>query len=427
MEWQGGAKDEYNKPEIVMNGNSTIYFNIPADANGKKIFSAYGSIKSTPYDRLIFEQGEVLIKGDWSGFQGQVGLCQGAEFKVTSSDAGSSSEYEGKFPTADIYQIDASGNLVTSVGTETTIDTANMENVIINNGRMKLTNTLTKTGESADGIKKTVITLDTAKVTNSAITELDGDAAIKDTTIQGIVEANGDLTAVNTTIEGGILVLKGNLVTNNLSVGSTIVAWGNNNYGDRVSIASDGDDSTSFRITDDHTLKFYGDYNLETKDTNISGATVYQSDRINATSANNVESGDGMRIGGMNFKGTPTEDEYKFLVYSGPDTTDIKLELGADYGATTVFKAYADGSFTTTTDGLTEIGDVYGNNANDIKYSYSTAKNELTTATVNHTENGVTFTKTIDFGGGAHVSVKLARKCAGIKGFKAAISLGLKF
>ena len=241
-----------------------------------------------------------------------------------------------------------------------------MENVTINNGRMKLTNESTKT-KTADSNDKTIVTLNTANVTRSAIAELDGDAAIKDTTIQGIVEANGDLTAVETTIEGGILVLKGNLTTNNLTVGSTIVAWGNNNYGDRVSIASDGDDSTSFRITDDHTLKFYGDYNLEAKDANIT--SVYQSDRINAAAAVDVVASNGIGIGGMNFKGTPTEDEYKFLVYFGPSGSTVKLTLGAKYDDTSSFDVFSDGSFTTDHSNLpTAIGSVYGNGTDDMKY-----------------------------------------------------------
>jgi hypothetical protein len=101
FEWQGGAKDEYNRPTIYMNGNSTLYFLIPktvgedgVEKNG--IFSFYGNIVGTPTDRIIIQDGEVLMKGDCSRFKGHVGIVSGAHFKITASDDGSSSQYTGK-------------------------------------------------------------------------------------------------------------------------------------------------------------------------------------------------------------------------------------------------------------------------------------------------------------------------------------------
>ncbi len=73
FEWQGGAKDEYNRPDIYMNGNASMYLNFTAD-------NASGSI------------------------------------------------YQGIFPDAQVYQIDSDGNLVTNESE----DTAVSKNYLIN-------------------------------------------------------------------------------------------------------------------------------------------------------------------------------------------------------------------------------------------------------------------------------------------------------
>ncbi|MDR1333186.1 MAG: hypothetical protein LBJ69_02160, partial [Holosporales bacterium] len=110
MECQGGSKDEYNRSIVNMNGNSTLFFNIPQDENGNRIFSFYGSMNGTPSDRLIFENGTVLVKGDCSGFKGKIGVRNGASFIMRSSDATSSSQYVGKIFGGSIYVIGEDGN-----------------------------------------------------------------------------------------------------------------------------------------------------------------------------------------------------------------------------------------------------------------------------------------------------------------------------
>ena len=355
FEWQGGSKDEYNKPQIYLNGNSTLYFYIPEDQNGNKIFSFYGNITGTERDRMIFEQGEVRIKGDCSGFKGSVAVAQGAKFEVRKSDDTSSSKYEGKFPNANIYQIDTNGQYTAGAsGTATEVDTANMENVTINNGNMELTNT----GTDNEG----KITLKSATVGDKSMTTLKGESEIKDTTIRGVVVANGNLRAENTVIQGGVLVLQGRLITNNLEAGSTIASWGNSNYGDKVTVGDNvaAAPNSSFKITDQHTLKFYSDFNVNNKNTD----GTYESDTINAENANNVQAGGGIAVAGMNFNALPTENEYKFSIYSG-SPSNMPITIGGKYGNSNdeVFDVYVGGKFQTN-------GEVKGVD-NDIKYTYN--------------------------------------------------------
>ncbi|MDR3224189.1 MAG: hypothetical protein LBT03_01205 [Holosporales bacterium] len=111
FESQGGAKDEYNRPVVYMNGNSTMYFNLPEDSDGQKVFSWYGDIHSTPTDRVIFQEGTVHVKGDCSGFQGSIGVCEGATFDIRSSDEGSSSQYEGRMFGGTCVVVDKDGNI----------------------------------------------------------------------------------------------------------------------------------------------------------------------------------------------------------------------------------------------------------------------------------------------------------------------------
>ena len=86
FEWQGGSKDEYNKPSIYINGNSTLYLDQYENGNGDLIFSFYGGMSGIEQDRLIFEHGTVAIKGDAGGFKRNIDLAEGSKFEIRNSD-----------------------------------------------------------------------------------------------------------------------------------------------------------------------------------------------------------------------------------------------------------------------------------------------------------------------------------------------------
>ncbi len=376
FEWEGGAKDEFNKPNIYMNGNSTLFFNLQPDQNGNQIFSFYGNVTGTERDRLIFEQGEVRIKGDCSGFKGSIAVTPGAKFEVRSSDAGSSSTYQGKFPNANIYQVygadagENAGKFVTNPTAVTSVDTATMENVTINNGIMELNN-----GGGEDGGK---ITLKSANIESTAMTTLNDESNIKDTVIKGVLVAKGDMTVENTTLEGGVLVLDhSTLTTDNLTAGSTIASWGNMNWNDVVRIGRGGG-AGFFQIAQNHTLKLYSDYNV----------TTGESDYINVVDpVVNIRGAGGIAVAGMNFNDMPTNDKYVFKIYDGAGHTDnMPVTIGGSYnGVDTVFVAYVNGQFTPLN------GDNLNNSIRriddpgDTPFNYTTPSEKVTT----YLDNGV--------------------------------------
>ena len=373
FEWEGGAKDEYNRPNIYMNGNSTLYFNLQPDQNGNQIFSFYGNIHGTERDRLIFEQGEVRIKGDCSGFKGSIAVTPGAKFEVRSSDAGSSSTYQGKFPNANIYQVygedaeENAGKLVTNPTVATSIDTATMENVTINNGAMELNN-----GGKEDGGK---ITLKKANIESTAMTILNDESNIKDTVIKGVLVAKGDMTIENTTLEGGVLVLDhASLTTDNLTAGSTIASWGNSNWNDVVRVGGSAGDG-HFQITQNHTLKLFSDYNV----------TTGESDYINVVNpVTNIQAAGGIAVAGMNFNEIPTNDKYVFKIYDGAGQTDnMPITIGASYnGADTVFDVYVNGTFNPLAGGQNVVA-----LADDLAFNYNVANGAEKVKT--YLDNGV--------------------------------------
>ena len=363
FEWEGGTKDEYNKPNIYMNGNSTLYFNLQPDADGNEIFSFYGNLYGTERDRLIFEQGEVRIKGDCSGFKGKVAVTQGAKFEVRSSDETSSSQYSGRFPHANIYQIygteagDDAGKFVTTPGTVTEVDTATMENVTINNGNINLKN---NTGTN-DG----KILLKSANIERASMTTMDDESNIEDTTIRGVLVANENMTVKNTTLRGGVLVLQNGatLNTNTLEAGSTIASWGNGSYKDVVNIGTG--DGGYIKITDGHTLKFFGDYNIQDK----------TADKISAsTELSDIQTSGGIEVGGMNFNADPTGNEYVFNIFDGTsNNVSMPISIGGTYAGYSdkVFDVYVGGLFTAT-NGTTEGDPAITNIGNsDVKYTYN--------------------------------------------------------
>lgn len=370
------------------------------------IFSFYGSLHGTENDRVIFEHGHVKIKGDCSGFLGSVGVVQGAEFTVEQSDSTSSSVYKGSFPQANVYQVKNDGSLVTPENMTldedsfTTINSQNMKDVEFNNGIYKL--------NGQDGQTQ----LDEVSVGAGAIVQTTADnTELNGCNIEGVLETTGDINSVNTTINGGVLVAR-SVTTQNSSVGSTFVSWGNDNYHDVFTINRVGGTQGTFRIQDDHSLKFFADFNVEDKDSTYDD--IYQSDRINAEEAGVVTSGKGIMVAGMNIKGTPTEDVYKFMVYTGPtaaNTQAMPINLGADYGDEKydTLQVYSNANtgtsanFQTNTKGLQWYSGTAG--APDVPYTYTQTGADALTVTKDETqthtdnENDITSTYAIDIDG----------------------------
>lgn len=369
------------------------------------IFSFYGSLHGTENDRVIFEHGHVKIKGDCSGFLGSVGVVQGAEFTVEQSDSTSSSVYKGSFPQANVYQVKNDGSLVTpgemtlDKGSFTTINSQNMENVKFNNGAYEL--------NGQDGQTQ----LNEVSVGAGAIVKAtDSYANLNGCTIEGVLDSKLDINSVNTTINGGVLVAR-SLTTQNSNTGSTFVSWGNDNYKDVFTITRVGQNQGAFRIQDDHSLKFFADFSVEDKDT-AAGDDIYQSDRINAGEADVVDTGKGIWVAGMNIKGTPTEDVYKFMVYTGiAGAQTMPINLGADYGDEKydTLQVYSNAqtgtsaNFKTTIDGLQWYAGRQGQK--DIPYTYTQTGADALTVTKDgsqtHTDNGnkITSTYAIDIDG----------------------------
>lgn len=376
FEWEGGSKDEYNKPDIYMNGNSTLFFNLQPDQEGNQIFSFYGNITGTERDRLIFEQGEVRIKGDCSGFKGSIAVTPGAKFEVRSSDEESSSTYQGKFPNANIYQVygadagENAGKFVTNPTTATSVDTATMENVTINNGIMELNNAGSENGGK--------ITLKSANIESTAMTTLNDESEIKDTVIRGVLVAKGDMTVENTTLEGGVLVLdNATLTTDNMTAGSTIATWGNDHWNDMVHIGS-ANAADTFRIDQNHSLKLFSDYNVTT------GASDY----INVVNpVANIQNNGGIAVAGMNFNDMPTDDTYTFKIYDGAGQTDnMPVNIGGSYnGGDTIFDVYVNGTFNPTNGTNLNNGKRGLNDAGDTRFTYATNSEKVTT----YSDNGV--------------------------------------
>ncbi|GHU12922.1 hypothetical protein FACS189449_07480 [Alphaproteobacteria bacterium] len=95
--WHGGAKDPSNKPNIVLSDGSNLTFDLPA--NGDR-FSVYGNISCTDdiddhedlthmcCNTINLNKGTVYLKGDCSGFMGEINVADGAQFIVRSRKNG---------------------------------------------------------------------------------------------------------------------------------------------------------------------------------------------------------------------------------------------------------------------------------------------------------------------------------------------------
>lgn len=384
FEFEGGPKDEYNRPDIYMNGNATMYFNLAPDSAGNKIFSFYGSLHGTEQDRVIVESGEIRWKGDGSGFRGRLAIAEGAKFEVRSSDAESSSVYEGRFPNANIYQIygktegdHKSGELVTTPTTKTTIDTAGIQNITINNGYMRLTN-----DGKEDGGK---ITFKSSTLEKNSFVEIAGESDVEDVTVRGVAVADGTMRTKNLTLQGGVLAVQGSIEAENAELGSTIALWGNNAI-DRTLTIGTPVQGGNLTINDGHTLKLFIDANPRTGGTD--GVAVQQNTVIHA--------GNGVQIGGINFINNDLSsitDSQTFNVITGGTASNIPVEIGALYSGETraTFVAYQNAAFNSLP--ATRINGGGADPNTDIRYNYITAGIPLQTVALNDGTGGWTITQ----------------------------------
>lgn len=381
FEFQGGPKDEYNRPAIYMNGNSSLFFNVTPDSEGHSIFSFYGSLHGTEQDRVIVQNGEIRWKGDGSGYKGRLAITEGAKFEVRSSDAESSSVYSGVFPNANVYQIyeedrdgHKAGELVITPTIKTTIDTAGIDNITINNGYMRLTNE----GDEEGG----KLTLASSTLERNSFVEIAGESEVEGVTVKGVAVADGKMKAKSLTLQGGVLAVQGSIETENAELGSTIALWGNDHIDRNLTIGNETTPGT-LRITDNHTLKLFIDADPrtgETDDVRVQRGTV-------------IHSGNGVQIGGINFINNNLSsivDSQTFQVISGGTATNIPVEIGAIYTGETnaTFVAYKNVTgFTTLPSGVT--GGTADPNS-DVRYNYGnpTTGTRLQTSPLNDGSGG---------------------------------------
>lgn len=390
--------EEYNK--------NTIYRSTGYELNGTNpqkyksgIFSLYGNLEGDENSVFVAQNGILYVKGDCSDFNGTWGITQNSTVQFRNMDEGSSSFYKSRNPETRMMQIDPStGEAITVSSLDfnkpTIVDSPNVNYLTLRNG----CTTIQNNDETSDGTVK----LAGATVDRGAYTKINGDAEITNTVVEGIMEV-GSLVAKGVSLQGGALIVRGRVETQNMNVASTIISWGNNNYADVVSISDQGGDGT-FEIRDQHTLKFFSDYNVEEKDKD--DETLYQSDRINALSATDVRAGGGIEIAGMNIKGTPTEEVYKFMVYSGTAAIgDMPISIGATYNTNAgneysldlqVYNNVQD--FTTSKDGIVTSDT---ENLLETLYTVSNTEDKLATEKLTTVEklDDVDYSYTIDFGG----------------------------
>lgn len=382
FEFQGGPKDEYNRPDIYMNGNSSLFFNVTSDSDGHRIFSFYGSLYGTEQDRIIVQNGEIRWKGDGSGYKGSLAITEGAKFEVRSSDAESSSVYTGIFPNANIYQIygedkdgHKAGELVRTPKTKTTIDTAGIQNITINNGYMRLTND----GEENGG----KLTLTSSTLERDSFVEIAGESEVEDVTLRGVAVADGNMKTKGLTLQGGVLAVQGSIEAENAELGSTIALWGNNAINRNLTIGSDTTPGT-LRIRDNHTLKLFIDADPG------AGTT----DGVKVQRGTVIHSGNGISIGGIKFINSGlssiTDSQTFQVITDGSTAINVPVEIGAIYTGETraTFVAYQNVTgFTTLPSTVT--GGTADPNA-DVRYNHNnpTTGRKLQTAPLNDGSGG---------------------------------------
>jgi hypothetical protein len=358
FESQGGAKDEYNRPSVYMNGNATMYFNIPEDENGDRVFSWYGDIHSTPYDRIIFQQGRVLVKGDCSGFQGKIGVCQGAEFKIASSDETSSSDYKGVMFGGSYEVVDENGVPVPD-GKITVDSSSGLKPLILTSGTMVI-----KDESGGDEEKHTIddITVDSTQGEGgAAAVRMDyGDSVLNNTKVIGKnsslhLDGGEEFHFNNFTLREGVLNIAGEglervSMEGEVSMGSSIAAW-TNSVVDSIHV-NDSDHMTAgalptaaWSLTDDVKLYFDFDPAAGTADHFVSSTGVTSGlDKkfvLQGVRLLNIPTAQKYYFRLLDFKGTPTERYPEIVIADrnftviGPGVTvapdGISIASGAPY------------------------------------------------------------------------------------------------
>ncbi|MCL2695381.1 MAG: dockerin type I repeat-containing protein [Clostridiales bacterium] len=216
-EWQGGVKDPYHRPTITLYGNAVLDFNLTRACDDDDTFSVYGEIKSddtTPTVR--FTKGTVFIKGDCSGFVGNIIVENGASFEIRKDPE----KYEGKMFGGDL-------NIMNEHGTEGTAY------IYTNSGLQPLT---VSTGVividqlSDEPVEENALINEITVGPEGKVVLRYGDTMLEGTKIHGeLALVGGENVAFdNLKIDGGLLRIIGeNLsavrVTGDFSVGSSII------------------------------------------------------------------------------------------------------------------------------------------------------------------------------------------------------------
>lgn len=230
---EGGAKDPYNRPRITMAGNSSLLFsfdNIPGENN---IFSVYGSLKGEETSRLEIEKGVVMIKGDCSGFTGEVHIASGAEFFVRSKSddyTGGFDNYRGALFGGTIFVEDDDTN---DTGIVTISANSGLEPLVIQKGTVIIKNDL-DSDALADNPIPDVTPVEGLTIEPDAAVIIEyGDTNFTDTNVRGKLElAGGEKVEFgNLDIDGGILNVSGldlgNIkATGEIMVGSSLIGTG---------------------------------------------------------------------------------------------------------------------------------------------------------------------------------------------------------
>ena len=239
LEWQGGAKDEYNQPYIKMADYSNLHFNLTSAENG--IFSFYGTIDSSNSanpeapvaSTITFENGVVYIKGDCSGFRGDVVVISGANFIVKQKPG----SYKGVMFGGNVKVVDKDGN----PGSATITSNSGLNPLSLNNGSITLVQ------DRSEPAAEPAVAVDTSEPQLSAINDITvGDKGklvvqldtpvFKSAKVSGTMEIGGDATSVvfeDFDLDGGILDVSGKRVTSmhvtgeSCKMGSTIKLMGN--------------------------------------------------------------------------------------------------------------------------------------------------------------------------------------------------------
>ncbi len=229
--WHGGAKDEYNCPKIEIAPSATLDFVLPDGQNS--IFSLYGSISGAPdvtdptnVPNVVFSQGTVYVKGDCSGFTGDVTVKHGSQFVIKKSDAGSTTEYEGKMFGGKLIILDEHGN----PGQISIKSNSGLTPMHLIDGTVDILDD--DTPNLPDGSQ----TIDTLEIDQGAKVNLakEAQSLMKDSVIQGELEvsAGNNLILQDVQLNGGVLNLTGTdlkniIIQGTLKVGSTITALNN--------------------------------------------------------------------------------------------------------------------------------------------------------------------------------------------------------